>query len=199
MGFNSWKRTQKSRWLLFPRHRLWPYLAGSLRSMVASHSVKLYGCFRCRGPRFPKKAYTYKSPSRHVLKLAMTTAYFLKKAYNEKALSSLVFSNGSGAAHDAPKTSRRTCSAHAEHISSAQLSLLQGDAFMPTIRHDKRIQAVLPLYFCIIPYHCGIVNRNKNICLHYFASVFFCCSFRGVCLATVLNNFYAHQSNQESV
>ena len=44
---------------------------------------------------------------------------------------------------------------------------------MPTIRHDKRIQAVLPLYFCIIPYHCGIVKRNKNICLHYFASVFF--------------------------
>ena len=48
---------------------------------------------------------------------------------------------------------------------------------MPTIRHDKRIQAVLPLYFCIIPYHCGIVKRNKNICLHYFASVtcYSCC------------------------
>ena len=52
--------------------------------MVASHSVKLYGCFRCRGPRFPKKAYTYKSPSRHVLKLAMTTAYFLKKRTTKK-------------------------------------------------------------------------------------------------------------------
>lgn len=133
--------------------------------MVASHSVKLYGCFRCRGPRFPKKAYTYKSPSRHVLKLAMTTAYFLKKAYNKKALSSLVFSNGSGAALDAPKSSRRTCFANAERIPSAQLSSLQGDIFMPTLRHDKRIQGASHLYFCIISYRRGVVNRNKNICL----------------------------------
>ena len=130
--------------------------------MVASHSVKLYGCFRCRGPRFPKKAYTYKSPSRHVLKLAMTTAYFLKKAYNEKALSSLVFSNGSGAALDAPKTSRRTCSAHAKRIPSAQHSLLEGDTFMPLLRHDKRIQAAFHLYSCIITYRRSVVKKIRT-------------------------------------
>ena len=144
--------------------------------MVASHSVKLYGCFRCRGPRFPKKAYTYKSPSRHVLKLAMTTAYFLKKAYNEKALSSLVFSNGSGAALDAPKSSRRTCSAHAKRRPSAQHSLLEGDTFMPLLRHDKRIQAAFSPYFCIISYSSRSVNGTRtyvcNLFLQFQKSLF---------------------------
>ena len=37
---------------------------------------------------------------------------------------------------------------------------------MPTLRHDKRIQAVLPLYFRIISYKRVIVKRNKNICLY---------------------------------
>ena len=37
---------------------------------------------------------------------------------------------------------------------------------MPLLRHDKRIQAVLPLYFRIISYKRVIVKRNKNICLY---------------------------------
>ena len=125
--------------------------------MVASHSVKLYGCFRCRGPRFPKKAYTYKSPSRHVLKLAMTTAYFLKKAYNEKALSSLVFSNGSGAAQDALKNTaerfslRKRGSSHRANFSRSRrerrtnfiVRQKSTEAIAPVLSHYNTSDAVL--------------------------------------------------------
>ena len=89
MGFDSWKRTQKSRWLLFPRHRLWPCLAVPLRSMVVNHSVKLSFDFSLLASTW--KIVRWKNPSSLDEKLTLNGGFTPKKAYAYKAPLWLIF------------------------------------------------------------------------------------------------------------
>ena len=121
-----------------------------------------------RAALFEKK-YTYKSPSRHVLKLVMTSALILKKRTIKKACHRMSFRRLGYSAFRADILTEH-CALWRSHI-CADRSPQRGVNLYKFQCTAKEYRKSFHLYSCIISYKITVVNRNANICLYFIFSI----------------------------